>query len=170
MADEFRHEEDEDVYEEEIEGEEEEEVEGVEAEQIRNDAADLQKLYKQHPEIWIPYEEDLVTQLPTHAPGAVPEVSDPLTLGLREQRHLDKAHRSYPFLTQYERTKCLSFRASQIGHGAKPYVTVPTGMTDSYQIAKLELEAKRLPFIIKRPLPDGTQEVWRLADLVIMSA
>jgi len=163
---EFRYEEEEEEEFEEVE-EEEEEMEGVEAEQIRTDAADLQKLYKQHPEIWIPYEEDVMSQLPTHAPGSVPAEKERIILGLREQRHLDKAHRSYPFLTQYEQTKCLSFRASQIGHGAKPYVIVPAGMTDSYLIAKLELKEKRLPFIIKRTMPDGTSEVWRLADLAV---
>jgi DNA-directed RNA polymerase I, II, and III subunit RPABC2 len=163
---EFRYEEEEEDEFEDVE-EEEEEQEGAEAEQIRTEAADLQKLYKQHPEIWIPYEDDVATQLPTQAPGAVPEGKEAITLGLREQRHLDKAHTSYPFLTQYEKTKCLSFRASQIGHGAKPYVAVPKGMTDSYLIAKLELKEKRLPFIIKRTLPDGTSEVWRIADLEI---
>jgi DNA-directed RNA polymerase I, II, and III subunit RPABC2 len=165
--DEFRYEQEEEEEFEDVEEEEEEEAEGVEAEQIRNDAADLQKLYKQHPEIWIPYEDDLIAQLPTVAPGSVPAEKEPILLGLREQRHLDKSHRSYPFLTQYERTKCISFRASQIGHGAKPYVAVPKGMTDSYLIAQLELKEKRLPFIIKRTLPDGTSEVWRLTDLAI---
>ena len=163
---EFRYEEEEEEEFEDIE-EEEEEQEGVEAEQIRTDAADLQKLYKQHPEIWIPYEDDVAAQLPTQAPGAAPDEKEAIVVGLKEQRHLDKAHRTSPFLTQYEKTKCLSFRASQIGHGAKPYVSVPKGMTDSYLIAKLELKEKRLPFIIKRTLPDGTSEVWRLADLEV---
>jgi len=168
MADEFRADEEDNV--EELEGDEEvvEELEGVDAEQARTDAADLQKLYKQHPEIWIPYEEDVLVNLPTRTPGPRPEAPEPMMLGLKEQRHVDVAHRTYPFLTQYERTKVLSFRASQIGHGAAPYVLVPTGVTDSYLIAKLELEAKRLPFIVKRPLPNGTYEVWKLSDLVIM--
>ena len=41
-------------------------------------------------------------------------------------------------------------------------------MTDVYDIAKAELEAKRLPYILKRPLPDGEYEYWRLADLMIL--
>jgi len=32
----------------------------------------------------------------------------------------------------------------------------------------MELEEKRLPFIIKRPMPDGSYEVWRLRDLLIL--
>jgi len=62
----------------------------------------------------------------------------------------------------------LSFRASQIGHGAAPYIQVPKGVTDSYLIAKLELDAKRLPYIVKRPLPNGSYEVWKLTDLVVL--
>jgi DNA-directed RNA polymerase I, II, and III subunit RPABC2 len=61
----------------------------------------------------------------------------------------------------------MSFRASQVSNGAMPYIEVPEGVTDSYIIAKMELEAKRLPFIVKRPLPDGNFEVWRLTDLVV---
>ena len=172
MADEFRADEDDNVDEPDVEEEEELELEGVEAEQIRTDAADLQKLYKQHPEIWIPYEEDVLVNLPTRAPGTVigsAEGTDSMTLGLKEQRHVDEKHRTYPFLTQYEKTKILSFRASQIGHGAAPYVVVPKGVTDSYLIAKMELAEKRLPFIVKRPLPNGSYEVWKLADLVVMA-
>jgi hypothetical protein len=48
---------------------------------------------------------------------------------------------TYPFLTNYERTKIVSFRASQISNGAKPYILVPEGVTDSYVIATMELEA-----------------------------
>lgn len=133
----------------------------------RAEAADLVKLYKQHPEIWIPYETSVREKLNTKAPGV--ETAPPtLQTSLRATESLDSNHQTYPFLTQYERTKCISFRASQINNGAKPYILVPEGMTDSYVIAKTELEAKRLPFIMKRPLPDGSYEVWRLRDLALI--
>ena len=133
----------------------------------RAEAADLVKLYKQHPEIWIPYETSVREKLNTKAPG-VETAPSKLETSLRAIESLDSNHQTYPFLTQYERTKCISFRASQINNGAKPYILVPEGMTDSYVIAKTELEAKRLPFIMKRPLPDGSYEVWRLRDLVLI--
>jgi DNA-directed RNA polymerase I, II, and III subunit RPABC2 len=152
--------------------EEEEEVLDVveleeleENEQQRAEAADLAKLFRQHPEIWIPYEEHVLEQLNTKAPGLVEDTV--LTTGLRDTTILDSAHKTYPFLTSYERTKCISFRASQICNGAKPYILVPEGVTDAYEIAKMELEAKRLPYIIKRPMPDGSFEAWRLTDLVV---
>ena len=144
-------------------------AEGVEelTEAQRNEAADLAKLLKQHPEIWIPYEEQVQEKLNTHAPGAAEETSS-VHVNLRDLASLDKHHVTYPFLTNYERTKCISFRASQISNGAKPYILVPEGVTDAYMIAKMELEAKRLPFILRRPLPDGNFEVWRLSDLVLL--
>lgn len=147
--------------------EEQEDTELVEVEQTeaqRSEVADLAKLVKQHPEIWIPYEEQVLEQLNTRAPGS--ETSEK-SYSLREVGKLDAKHRSYPFLTSYERTKILSYRASQICNGAKPYVVVPEGVTDAYEISKLELESKRLPFIVKRPMPDGSFEVWRLTDLVV---
>ena len=170
MADEFRAEEEEedDLIEEDEEGSDDDE--GYEAAQTRAETADLTKLYKLHGEIFIPYEEEVAQQLATRAPTAG-QLSGALdTSKLRDTRAIDSVHTTYPHLTQYERTKCLSFRASQIGHGAKPYIKVPPGMTDSYQIAKLELESKRLPFILRRPLPNGTYEVWKLSDLVILPA
>lgn len=80
----------------------------------------------------------------------------------------DANHKTYPFLTQYEKTKILSLRASQLAHNSRPFIEVPAHVTDVHEIARLELEAKRIPYIIKRPLPDRTFEYWRLQDLVIL--
>jgi hypothetical protein len=143
--DEFAPDVDEDVVlEEEYEAEEGLEVEEEEqTEQQRAEAADVVKLFKQHPEIWIPYKEQVQEQLNVHAPevGAPPTPGSQILIGmntsLRDTSILDKHHQTYPFLTNYEKTKCISFRASQINHGAKPYLLVPTGMNDSYQIAKM---------------------------------
>lgn len=143
-------------------------VEEEETEQQRAEAADVVKLFKQHPEIWIPYQEQVQQLLNIGEPEVSEAAPSDLTTSLRENSVLDSRHKTYPFLTNYEKTKCISFRASQINNGAKPYVLVPPGMNDSYQIAKMELEQKRLPFIMKRPLPDGNFEVWRLSDLLVL--
>jgi DNA-directed RNA polymerase I, II, and III subunit RPABC2 len=81
---------------------------------------------------------------------------------------IDSKHRSIPFLTQYEKTKVLGFRTNQLSLGARPYIAVPDHVSDLKEISRLELEARRLPFIIKRPMPDGTFEMWRLSDLLIL--
>ena len=80
----------------------------------------------------------------------------------------DAKHRSVPFLTQFEKTKVLGFRTNQLSQGARAFISVPAHVTDLREIAKMELEARRLPFIIKRPMPDGTFEKWRLSDLLIL--
>lgn len=80
----------------------------------------------------------------------------------------DPKHRSIPFLTQFEKTKILGFRTNQLSQGARAFIAVPAHVTDLREIAKMELDARRLPFIIKRPMPDGTFEKWRLSDLLIL--
>lgn len=80
----------------------------------------------------------------------------------------DPKHRSVPFLTQFEKTHILGFRTSQLSQGARPYIAVPEHVTEIREIAKMELEARRLPILLKRPMPDGTFEIWRLSDLLIL--
>jgi len=70
-----------------------------------------------------------------------------------------------PSITLYERTKILCLRASQLAHGSTPFIDVPADLTDVYAIATAELEARRIPMILKRAKPDGGYEYLRLADL-----
>jgi DNA-directed RNA polymerase I, II, and III subunit RPABC2 len=108
-------------------------------------STETQILLSHHPEIWVDYSET---------------VKEKLVKG-------DTKQVSYPFLTQFEKTKVLSFRASQLAQGSKPYVEVPDTVSDLYIIAKMELKMKKLPFIVKRPLPDGNYEYWSLRDLMV---
>lgn len=107
---------------------------------------ELKKLYSQHPELIIDYTESVI-----------PKITD------------KSSHKTYPFLTIYEKTKIVGLRSNQLSQGAKPYIAVPEHVTSVREIARMELEQKRLPFIIKRPLPNGQYEYWRLADLMILN-
>jgi DNA-directed RNA polymerase I, II, and III subunit RPABC2 len=78
---------------------------------------------------------------------------------------IDPNHRTIPFLTKYEKARVLGQRAKQIETGAKPLVKISENIIDSYIIAELELREKKIPFIIRRPLPNGTCEYWYLRDL-----
>jgi DNA-directed RNA polymerase subunit K/omega len=113
-----------------------------------------QALLENHPEISPDYEDTVLEKL------VITEAYPPL----------DKkgGHTSCPFLTMYERTKILCLRASQLAHGSPPFIDVPEYLTDVYEIAKAELEAKRIPLILKRQMPDGNYEYWRLADLMLL--
>ncbi len=108
-------------------------------------------LNQHHPECRMEYMEEVAKKLPITNYGGK-----------------DTNHRSVPYLTQYERTKILGFRSNQLAQGARPLVQVPTHVTDVMDIARLELEQRRLPFLLKRPMPDGTYEYWRLQDLMIL--
>jgi len=70
-----------------------------------------------------------------------------------------------PYLTMYERRKILCLRAFQLAHGSPPFIDVPADLTDVYAIATAELEARRIPIILKRQKPDGGYEYFRLADM-----
>ena len=78
---------------------------------------------------------------------------------------IDELHRTIPYLTKYERARILGVRAKQINSGATPFVKLEEGMIDGYLIAELELKDKKIPFIIKRPMPNGGSEYWFLKDL-----
>ena len=77
----------------------------------------------------------------------------------------DPLHTTVPILTKFEYTRILGVRATQIENGAPLFISVNESIIDSYVIARMELEAKKLPFIIRRPLPGGKMEYWRLHDL-----
>jgi DNA-directed RNA polymerase I, II, and III subunit RPABC2 len=78
---------------------------------------------------------------------------------------IDPLHKTLPYLTKYERARILGQRAKQIECGAKPFINVPENIIDGYIIAELELKEKKIPFIIKRPIPGGAFEYWNVKDL-----
>lgn len=86
---------------------------------------------------------------------------------------VDPLHKTLPILTKYEKTRILGIRTKQINGGAEPFITSKINTTtdkivDGYHIALRELEEKKLPFIISRPLPGGGTEYWYLQDLEVL--
>ena len=82
---------------------------------------------------------------------------------------VDALHLTNPWLTKYEYTRVLGQRTKQLNSGVRPAVQVPPNIVDNSVIAKMELAEKKIPFIIRRPLPGGGTEFWRLKDLEIVS-
>ena len=78
---------------------------------------------------------------------------------------VDPLHRTLPFLSKYERARVLGMRAKQLNTGSDAFVDIPKGVMDGLIIAKLELEQGKIPYIIRRPLPNGQSEYWKLNDL-----
>ena len=82
---------------------------------------------------------------------------------------VDAIHRTNPWLTKYEYTRILGQRIKQLNEGIAPFINVPDQIVDNSIIAQMELEQKKIPFIIRRPLPNGSSEFWKLSDLEIIS-
>jgi DNA-directed RNA polymerase subunit K/omega len=94
-----------------------------------------------------------------------------LTTVVRDSNNIivDPLHRTIPFLTKYEKARVIGQRAKQIETGAKPFISVPENVIDGYVIAELELQQKRIPFIIRRPIPGGAFEYWNIRDLEMIT-
>jgi DNA-directed RNA polymerase subunit K/omega len=80
----------------------------------------------------------------------------------------DENHKTLPILTRYEKAKIIGLRAKQINAGSDLFINAPDNIIDGITLAKMELDNKKIPFIIRRPLPDGTNEYWDINDLDIM--
>ncbi len=72
-----------------------------------------------------------------------------------------------PYLTKYEKAKILGVRAQMIATGSPSMVNVPSHITSTYDIALLEFKEDKIPLLIRRFLPDGNYEDWRLEDMVL---
>ncbi|KAJ3344228.1 DNA-directed RNA polymerases I II and III subunit RPABC2 [Gonapodya sp. JEL0774] len=71
-----------------------------------------------------------------------------------------------PYLTKYERARLLGTRALQISMNA-PVMVDLEGETDPLDIAQKELQAKKIPLLVRRYLPDGSWEDWSVEELII---
>ena len=78
---------------------------------------------------------------------------------------IDDLHKTVPFLTKFEKARIIGLRAKQINNGCEPFVDVPPNMLEGLTIAEKELQEKNIPFIIRRPLPNGASEYWKVSDL-----
>ena len=71
-----------------------------------------------------------------------------------------------PILTKYEKTSILGQRAQQILNGSNILVDIKTlKIKNPLEIARKELKEGLIPFIVRRPLPNGTYEDWKVSDL-----
>tara|TARA_B100000929_G_scaffold250444_2_gene210082 strand:+ start:1961 stop:2608 length:648 start_codon:yes stop_codon:yes gene_type:complete len=71
-----------------------------------------------------------------------------------------------PILTKYEKTSILGQRAQQILNGSNILVDIKTlKVKNPLEIARKELKEGLIPFIVRRPLPNGTYEDWKVSDL-----
>lgn len=86
-------------------------------------------------------------------------------------RNSDKSHyRSLPILTKYEFDQIIGLRTMHLSRGAPPLIDIPedykvTSNINLRDIAQKELLEQRLPYMVKRQMPNGKVEYWALAEL-----
>ncbi len=71
-------------------------------------------------------------------------------------------------MTKYERARILGTRALQISKNA-PLMIDAGDETDPYRLAERELSENKVPFIVRRYLPDGSYEDWKASELFTMN-
>lgn len=77
-----------------------------------------------------------------------------------------------PFMTKYEYTKLLACRVIQLSTTHSPMITVPEGVTDPQEIARLELlyameHGIQFPVTILRRMPNGREIVCDVSKMII---
>jgi DNA-directed RNA polymerase subunit K/omega len=173
---------DEDDDEEDEEGEEdgdgEDGEEGEEDDEIKSEKAPTVRKSKKKPIVTEDDEDDdddedelpsdvmgRLDYLQTHHPEVIfpdsAEMQAILASYTREEEPVPR--KSRPILSKYEATSVVGMRSQQIVQGSAPLVDVPTD--DPIEIAQAELKAKIIPVVIRRILPNGSPEYWRLSEL-----
>ena len=76
-----------------------------------------------------------------------------------------KPKKSIPYLTKFERARIIGTRLQQLANGAKPRINTK-GLNSIQEIVEKELDERKILFIVRRPMPDGTYEDWKLEEFI----
>jgi len=94
---------------------------------------------------------------------SIVQPDEDINIIMQNYKEYKKNYKTTPILTKYERTRVLSERASQINDGSQTLLRIDK-YDNAYDIALAEFNAKKIPFIIKRPY-GNTFEYWKITDL-----
>uniref|UniRef100_A0A1D1YLM3 DNA-directed RNA polymerases I, II, and III subunit RPABC2 n=1 Tax=Anthurium amnicola TaxID=1678845 RepID=A0A1D1YLM3_9ARAE len=83
-----------------------------------------------------------------------------------ERPPVERPRKTSKYMTKYERARILGTRALQISMNA-PVMVELEGETDPLEIAMKELRERKIPFTIRRYLPDGSFEDWGVDELIV---
>lgn len=76
---------------------------------------------------------------------------------------LKKKKKTVPFLNKFERARLIGVRIQQLSSGAEPKINIE-GLNSINEIVEEELKQRKIPLIIKRNLPNGDSEEWKLEE------
>jgi DNA-directed RNA polymerase I, II, and III subunit RPABC2 len=77
----------------------------------------------------------------------------------------ERSRKTSKYLSKYEKARVIGTRALQISLNA-PLMIDPQGETDPIEIAMKELSDQKIPFVIRRHMPDGSFEDWAITELI----
>ena len=83
------------------------------------------------------------------------------------EKMLSKKKETSPFMSRFEVTKLIGVRAQQLSCGMQPCVSFDPDIKNTEFIAIQELLKKKMPLIVRRYLPDGVYEDWKVDELII---
>lgn len=75
----------------------------------------------------------------------------------------NKKKKTVPFLNKFEKARLLGVRIQQLSSGAEPKIST-NGLNSIIEIVEEELRQRKIPLIIKRNLPNGESEEWKLEE------
>ena len=71
--------------------------------------------------------------------------------------------KTIPILTKFEKARIMGVRIQQLANGAKPRINIDK-MKSLSDIVNNELNQRKIPFIIRRILPNGNYEDWKMEE------
>jgi len=74
-----------------------------------------------------------------------------------------KPKKTIPIMTKFEKARVKGVRLQQLAYGAKPRVNTDN-LKNINEIVDKELVERKIPFIIRRSLPNGYVEDWRMEE------
>ncbi|KAK9905618.1 hypothetical protein WJX75_003178 [Coccomyxa subellipsoidea] len=95
----------------------------------------------------------------------LPEGEERMEILEQQAQPSDRPRITTRYMTKYERARILGTRALQISMNA-PVMVELNGESDPLEIAMKELREKKIPFIVRRYLPDGSYEDWTIEELI----
>lgn len=86
----------------------------------------------------------------------------------------EKQYITLPWMTKYEFDQVIGLRTMHLSKGAMPMIQLPDGFRiegnmELRKVAIDELRQKKLPYMVKRSLPNGKAEYWPVSKLSLIS-
>jgi len=155
-----------------VEGEEEEELEESDSENIEDDIVDDEDEIEEEAVEEEVEEEKIKTKKKKTVKKVIPINTECLYNNIdfeedydeKEEQISDDKRITINRMTKYEKVRIIGIRAKQIMTGANILIKGIENKTPT-EIAELELKHNMVPFKIKRRLPNGRYEIWKLSEL-----